>query len=76
MAHWGGTPGDGNYDYLIPCEGDYDKCPGLYAIRCGKYKVHWVTKDYNSTATILETPLLYNIEWDPSEMHPIWPNNS
>ena len=50
-------------------------CAGLWAVRCGQYKAHWVTREQNGSHQIQDPPLLFNINWDPSEKHPIWPNN-
>ena len=63
----------------------YDECPGLWSIRCGPYKAHWVTRHTNWTydqygsvvqdtikgPIIREPPLLYNVDRDPSEQFPI-----
>ncbi|ETO34111.1 hypothetical protein RFI_02983, partial [Reticulomyxa filosa] len=74
---YGGTPGNGTSCDGKACAGSYSRCPGLYAIRCGAYKMHWVTKDYNETCpTFHDPPLLFNVQWDPSERHPIWPNDA
>jgi arylsulfatase A len=46
----------------------------LYAIRCGQYKGHFITRSgFNFTeAPLLHSPpLLFNIEWDPSEAIPL-----
>ena len=52
----------------------YPKCAGLWSVRCDGYKAHWVTR-HNGSVTIQDPPLLYNVNMDPSELHPIWPNN-
>lgn len=44
----------------------------LYAIRCGQYKAHFITRsgfDFSDEGTVQNPPLLFNIEWDPSETH-------
>jgi arylsulfatase A len=75
LYFYGGTPGAGNDISGFPCVSDVD-CPGLWAARCGKYKVHWVTSiNNNSSPQFWNPPLLYDIMRDPSELHPIWPNN-
>ena len=46
----------------------------LYAIRCGQYKAHFVTRsgfDFSDVGTVHDPPLLYNIEWDPGEAIPL-----
>ena len=53
---------------------EYAKCAGLWSVRCDDYKAHWVTT-HNGSVVIQDPPLLYNINMDPSELHPIWPNN-
>ena len=59
----------------------YTACSGIWAIRCpiqnysGSYKAHWVTRYTNGTIAVQDPPLLYNIDWDPSEMHPIKRSN-
>ena len=55
---------------------NYPKCQGLWAVRCADYKAHWVTTNNNGTITVHNPPLLYNINMDPSELHPIYPNNN
>eukprot|EP00966_Prymnesium_polylepis_P082817 1918125-Prymnesium_polylepis.1 len=68
VYHWRGAPG-------LSCPDDHPDCPGLWAVRCGAYKAHWVTKDSigsdQAVKYYLDKPLLYNLEVDPSEMHPI-----
>ena len=68
-----GTPNATNCPYNGT---QYGICQGLWAVRCGQYKAHWVTSHNGSANSILQDPpLLYNVNWDPSEKHPIWPNN-
>jgi len=45
----------------------------LYAVRKGKYKIHFMTKQAYGPGKkiILKTPLLYNIEEDPEERYDI-----
>jgi len=64
-----GTPGLG-------CPDDHPNCPGLWAIRCGVYKIHWVTSatvmGANPNDGVFHTPpLIFNIEEDPSEQYPL-----
>ena len=62
----------------------YEQCPGLWAIRCGSYKIHWVTRHTNWTydeygiitntikgPIIRDPPLLFNVDRDPAEQFPI-----
>eukprot|EP00118_Oscarella_pearsei_P024950 m.307191 g.307191 ORF g.307191 m.307191 type:complete len:499 (+) comp41999_c0_seq1:36-1532(+) len=45
-----------------------EKLPGLWAIRCGPYKAHYVTNTHlNTTAVVHDPPLLFHVERDPSE---------
>lgn len=73
---WGGTPNDTTC-HVTPDDKDKDYriCQGLWAVRCGEYKAHWVTRDQNLSHSVQDPPLLYNVNHDPSELHPIWPNN-
>ncbi|KAJ8603804.1 hypothetical protein CTAYLR_000219 [Chrysophaeum taylorii] len=66
---------------------DYPSCPGLWAVRCGPYKAHFATSYTAGTCqgahnvsrigssctapVVLDTPLLFNVEVDPSEKWPI-----
>ena len=66
-----GTPGLG-------CPATHPNCPGLWAIRCGPYKLHHVTSNY-VTPFIIEfhdPPLMYDVETDPSEAYPLDHNGS
>jgi arylsulfatase A len=68
IFHWKGAPGLG-------CPADHPACPGLWAVRCGPYKLHWVTMDtIGPTAfkpAFQTPPLLFHLEHDPSEAYPI-----
>jgi len=69
VYHWRGAPGQG-------CPVGHDDCPGLWAVRCGKFKAHWVTMDSvgaerGKPRFYLDAPLLFDLEVDPSEMHAI-----
>ena len=45
---------------------------GLWAVRCGAYKAHFVTNTHlNRNPVIHNPPVLYNIEYDISESYPI-----
>ena len=45
---------------------------GLWAIRCGAYKAHYITNTHlNTTAVMHDPPLLFQIERDPSEQYSI-----
>lgn len=61
-------------------------CPGLWAVRCGKYKAHYVTSYsgaschgahnltcLNADPTFHDPPLLFDVEADPSEKWPLDP---
>ncbi|XP_062502846.1 steryl-sulfatase-like isoform X2 [Corticium candelabrum] len=49
-----------------------EKLTGLWAIRCGPYKAHYVTNTHlNHTAVIHNPALLYHLEYDPGENFPI-----
>ena len=51
IYHWRGTTG-------LRCPAGHENCPGLWAVRCGKYKAHWVTKDsVGSEAGKVPSPL-------------------
>ena len=71
---YGGTPNATDCPYPKNVK-EYAKCAGLWAVRCGKYKAHWITRTNNLTIELQDPPLLFDLEFDPSEMHPIWPNN-
>ena len=46
----------------------------LYAIRCGQFKAHFITRsgfDFSDQGTVQDPPLLYNVEWDPGEIIPL-----
>ena len=46
--------------------------PGLWAVRCGAYKLHYYTRTYDDpTPKKHDPPLLFNVEHDPSERFPI-----
>lgn len=50
----------------------------LYAIRCGQYKAHFITRSgfgFSDVGTEHDPPLLFNVEWNPSESIPITVNN-
>ena len=66
LYHYKGTPG-------LNCPSDHPNCPGLWAVRCGSYKLHYVTSNYLAAnkGIFHDPPLIYHIEHDPSEMHPL-----
>jgi arylsulfatase A len=48
----------------------------LYALRCGPYKAHYITRsgfDTSDAGTYYDPPLLFNVEWDPAESIPLTP---
>lgn len=50
----------------------------LYAIRCGPYKSHFITRSGFNTSdppTLHDPPLLYQIEWDAAERLPLDPTD-
>jgi arylsulfatase A-like enzyme len=48
----------------------------VFAIRKGAYKAHFITQpEYGGKATVLEKPLLYNLDIDPSENYDIADKN-
>eukprot|EP01084_Bolivina_argentea_P256393 431657_1 len=77
---YGGAINATNCPYK-PTDAKFVVCSGMWAIRCkvpnysGSYKAHWVTRFTNGTISVQDPPLLFNVEWDPSEMHPIRPSN-
>eukprot|EP01084_Bolivina_argentea_P256392 431655_1 len=79
---YGGSINDTQHCPFKPGDPKYVVCSGMWAIRCdvpnysGSYKAHWVTRFTNGTISVQDPPLLFNIEWDPSEMHPIRKSNS
>jgi arylsulfatase A-like enzyme len=50
-----------------------DAHSGLWAVRGGAFKAHFVTKSgYGPDAPVFHNPpLLFNVEWDPSELFPL-----
>ena len=76
IYYWGGSPNDTHSCPYKQNTSEWRLCQGLWAVRCGQYKAHWVTRDQNGSHTLQEPPLLFNIDWDPSEKHPIWPDNA
>jgi len=79
-AMYGGAVNASNCPYK-PNQTEYIACSGLWSMRCpianysGDYKAHWVTRFTNGTISVQIPPLLYNIDWDPSELHPISTKN-
>ena len=59
----------------LKCPVGHDTCPGLWAVRCGKYKLHYVTSNFSHSANgqFHHPPLIYHIEHDPSENYPLSP---
>merc|ERR1712000_578848 len=46
----------------------------LYAIRCGPYKAHFITRsgfNFSDPGEVHDPPLLFNVEWDPAEAIPL-----
>ena len=72
VYHYKGSPWE---------ECDYSSCPGLWAVRCGDFKLHYVTSNSvagggSSIPTFHEPPLIFHIERDPSENYPLDVNGS
>lgn len=45
---------------------------GLWAVRCGNYKAHFVTNTYLDPIPVVHNPpLIFNIPFDPSETYPL-----
>ncbi|EGD74433.1 hypothetical protein PTSG_05798 [Salpingoeca rosetta] len=58
------------------CPRQHPNCPGLWAVRCGAYKMHYVTSESlkdPANGTFHDPPLMYQIENDPSENWPLDP---
>ena len=75
IYYWGGMPNDTKSCPYNETSSSWPLCQGLWAVRCGQYKAHWVTRDQNLSHELQDPPLLFNVNLDPSEKHPIWPNN-
>ena len=73
IYHWKGAPG-------LNCPKAHPACPGLWAVRCGAYKLHWVTMDsigeHKFSPVFHNPPLIFQLEHDPSEAYPIAANSS
>lgn len=58
------------------------KQPGLWAVRCGKYKIHYVITSkpanvrYLAPGVVQDPPLIYHIERDISEQYPLKPESA
>ena len=59
-------------------EGRKNNCTGLWAVRCGEYKMHYVTSNFthSSQGTYHDPPLIYHIEHDPGENYPLNPDSA
>eukprot|EP00658_Telonema_sp_P-2_P003508 TRINITY_DN11303_c0_g1_i3.p1 TRINITY_DN11303_c0_g1~~TRINITY_DN11303_c0_g1_i3.p1 ORF type:complete len:465 (-),score=95.90 TRINITY_DN11303_c0_g1_i3:653-2047(-) len=72
IFHYKGTPNTG-------CPKSMASCPGLWAVRCGAYKMHWVTSEWttgSSNGKLEDPPLLFQLEHDPGESFGINPNST
>ena len=70
LFHYKGTPGMG-------CPREHPNCPGLWAVRCGSYKMHYVTTNWQNenVQTFHDPPLIFHIDHDPGESFPLNPND-
>lgn len=73
IFHWKGSTG-------LKCPDGGTTCPGLWAVRCGEYKLHYVTSSWfgpggANNGTFHDPPLIFQIEKDPGENYPLSPNN-
>ena len=67
LYHYKGTPN-------LNCPNGNVTCPGLWAVRCGAYKLHYVTSNWttgSSNGEFHNPPLIYQIEYDPGENYPL-----
>eukprot|EP00041_Stephanoeca_diplocostata_P002266 m.25001 g.25001 ORF g.25001 m.25001 type:complete len:554 (-) comp13130_c0_seq2:1676-3337(-) len=72
LFHYKGTPG-------LSCPKDHNDCPGLWTVRCGAYKLHWVTSTWqngSNNGVFHDPPLLFNLDIDPGESFPIASNSA
>jgi len=75
IFHYKGTP-----DLKCPITHNAS-CPGLWAARCGSYKLHYVTSNYSNpvqgsnNGQFHDPPLIFHIEHDPSEKYPLPPGS-
>jgi hypothetical protein len=53
-----------------------ETCPGLWAVRCGAHKLHYVTKQWDTEPVFQHPPLIYQVENDPGETFPLDPNSA
>lgn len=56
------------------CPKQHPNCPGLWAVRCGHYKLHRVTSTTRPKPTgpvFHDPPLIYHIDNDPGENFPL-----
>jgi len=63
LFFFGGTPGAG-------CRGDRRRCPGLWAARCGDYKLHFATRAGQRTPPVARQRL-YHVGRDAAESRPL-----
>ena len=78
LSFYGGSTGAG-CSRAATASAAAKACPGLWAVRCGSLKAHWVTRHTNWTwpgeqlegPTLHTPPLLFNLDADPMEQRPI-----
>eukprot|EP00756_Hemistasia_phaeocysticola_P050934 Hpha_TRINITY_DN26113_c0_g1::TRINITY_DN26113_c0_g1_i1::g.155323::m.155323/K01134/ARSA; arylsulfatase A len=72
------------HDCLFHYKGTGDfgsKKQGLWAVRCGAYKIHYVIVSlparevYMAPGVVQNPPLIYNVEHDPSELYNLSPKS-
>ena len=75
VFHWKGAPWYLQHPISAGCPKGNPKCEGLWAARCGPYKLHYYTMDSVGVHAFKpikhDPPLIYQIEHDPSEAHPL-----
>eukprot|EP01083_Nonionella_stella_P020771 57645_1 len=80
-AMYGGAVNASNCEYNAT-DAKFVICSGIWAMRCNvpnydtAYKAHWVTRYTDGKVAVETPPLLFNIDWDPSESYPIDKTNA
>jgi arylsulfatase A len=57
----------------VHCPKSHPQCPGLWAIRCGMVKMHYVTSNWSHSGvqTFHDPPLAFHLGHDPGESYPL-----